>query len=524
MGHLQLLVALLLATVLMVPLAERIAVPYPVLLAGVGLLLAFLPGLPPVEVPPDLLLPLLLPPLLYAAAVRTSWRSFIKDLTPITLLAVVLVAVSAFAVAVAARTLLPGLPWSAAVVLGAAVAPPDPVTATSVAGRLRLPHRLVAVIEGEGLFNDVTALVLYQVALAAAITGTFSPPKALGTFALSALGGTALGLAAGWGARRVLERLQLPAAESGLTLLVPYVAFLAAEAAHISGVLAVVAAGLYLGHHGPGALSLAGRAQGRAFWSVVDLLLTGLAFLVVGLQLRTVITEGTFEHGPPVGTAAVVLLVLLAARAACVFPVALAGRMRADGEAAPCGWREGLVVTWSGMRGVVTVATALALPAEVDSGGPFPYRADLLFVAFSVVVVTLLLHGLTLPWLVRRLDVGQPEESEDAAEREVAAQAISAALDRLPEVVADRDVDPEIVETVRGHYRDALAALDHEGREGTDTPPEVERLRRTRELDEEVLQIARDEALRLRADAAFDPRVVDRVIRRLELRVLGDHR
>jgi monovalent cation/hydrogen antiporter len=219
--HPELVVGLLLVILVVVPLAERVGLPYPVLLTGLGAVLAFLPGVPAVELPPDLLLPLLLPPLLFAAARRTSWRSFIRDLTPITLLALVLVFVSAFAAAVTARALLPGLPWAAALVLGASVGPPDALAATSVAHRLRLPHRLVTVLEGEGLFNDTAALVLYQVALAAALTGSFSPPAAAASLAFSAAGGTVLGLAIAWLARRGLDRMHAPAVESGITLLVP---------------------------------------------------------------------------------------------------------------------------------------------------------------------------------------------------------------------------------------------------------------------------------------------------------------
>src|SRR5215211_4535500 len=390
METLELLVGLLAAVAVVVRLAGRTNIPEPVLLVVAGLAVALIPGLPEVELDPQLILALFLPPLLYWAALHTDPRDLRANLRPIALLAVGLVLATTAAVAWLGHAVL-GLPWAVAVVLGAIVSPPDPVAAVAVAGRLGLPRRMVTILEAEGLLNDATALVLYRVAVAAAVSGTFSLGEAGVELAVSAVGGTAVGLAVGFVGSRVLRRVSEAPVENTVKLLLPYVAWLAAERLHASGVLAVLACGLLMTRHW-GSISSGARLQARQLWE-------GLSFVLEGVQLRTVVEGIEGRSLADLALAALALnLVVIVVRLALVYPASWLPRLSArvrERDPFP-GWGWVTVIGWAGMRGVVSLALALAIPTRVDAGGPFPDRNLVVFLAFSVIVVTLVGQGLTL--------------------------------------------------------------------------------------------------------------------------------
>ncbi|MET7638887.1 Na+/H+ antiporter [Streptomyces sp. NPDC005438] len=526
MDQLALLFALLLAAVVMVPVGERLGLPPPVLMTLFGGVLAMIPQVPVVEVPPEYILPLVLPPLLYAAAQRTSWREFAANRRPIFLLAVALVFVTTAAVAAVANALVPGLGLAAAVALGALVAPPDPVAATAVAGRLGLPRRLVSILEGEGLFNDVTAITLYHVAIAAAVTGTFSWPHAAGELLLSAVVAVAVGLAMGWGAHRLMSLLGDATLQTGLTLLVPFASYVLAEEFEGSGVLAVLATALFLSSgQVMDADDVSGRLVGQTFWSVIDTLVTGVAFGLIGLELHNVVgtVEGRWSELLPAALAVVAVVIVV--RLLWLLPAAwLARRLHRSkdvDEDIPLGWRETVVIWWSGMRGVASVALALAVPFTVEGGRDFPERDAILFLAFAVVLVTLVFQGLTLPWLVRRLKVRANSARERELERQLALRCAKAAKRRLREIEREEDLPEELSEAL-GHRAWELGArispyfASEERREAQDQ--RVQRLKWAQRLQSELLSAARHEVLAARSEPGFDPEVVDRVLRQLDVR------
>ncbi len=320
MDQLALLFTLLLGAVVTVPLGRRAGLPPPVLMTLLGAVLAVLPFVPDVDVPPELILPLVLPPLLYAAVQRTSWRQFAANARPILLLAVALVLVTTAAVAAVAHAVVPGLPLAAAVVLGALIAPPDPVAATAVAGSLGLPRRLVSIMEGEGLFNDVTAIVVYHVAVAAVVSGTFSWGRAAGELVLSAVVALLVGGVLGWAGEKLAGLLDDPTLQTGLTLLVPFTAYALAEQLLGSGVLAVLTSALHLAHRTADADDVTGRLAGNAFWEVVDTLVTGVAFGLIGLELHNVFRTAEGRPGGLLAWSAVVVAVVVGVRLLWLLP------------------------------------------------------------------------------------------------------------------------------------------------------------------------------------------------------------
>ncbi|MDQ0712754.1 Na+/H+ antiporter [Streptomyces luteogriseus] len=527
MDQLALLFVLLLGAVISVPVGDRFKVPAPVLMTLLGIVLALLPFVPNVEIAPDLILPLLLPPLLYAAVRRTSWRQFAANKRPIFLLAVALVFVTMACVAAVAEAIVPGLPLAAAFALGALVAPPDPVAATAVAGQLGLPRRLVSILEGEGLFNDVTAIVLYHVAIAAAVSGTFSPWKAGLDLVLSAVVAVGVGLALGWGANKLMEVLGDATLQIGLTLLVPYASYVMAEELHGSGVLAVLTTALFLAEYGSDADDVMTRLAGHTFWNIVDTLVTGVAFGLVGLELHNAIRTASGRWGELLWWAAVVVVVVVFARLLWLLPATwLTKRLHARrdyDEDIPVSWRETVVMWWSGMRGVASVALVLAIPLETDAGAPFPSRDEIIFIAFGVIMATLVLQGLTLPWLVRMLGVKADTDREKEFAKALAIRAAKAAKRRLREIEGNEELSEELSEQMlRRAYeigvRISPELAEDERREAYREG--ARRVKRVRRIQQEMLSAARHEVLAARSEPGADPEVVDRVLRHLDVRSL----
>jgi Na+/H+ antiporter len=516
METLELLVGLFAALAVVVTLAGRTTLPEPVLLVAVGLAVALIPGLPEIELDPELTLALFLPPLLYWAALHTDVRDLRSNLRPISLLAIGLVLVTTAAVAVLAHAVL-GLPWAVAVVLGAIVSPPDPVAAVAVSGRIGLPRRLITILEGEGLLNDATALVTYRVAVAAAVSGGFSLGQTGVELVLSAVGGTAIGLAVGWVGSRILRRVAEAAVENTIKLLLPYLAWLAAERVHASGVVAVLACGLLMARNWA-AISSRARLQARQLWDWLVFILEGLSFLLIGLQLRTVIEGIEGRSLADLAWAALLLnLVVIAVRLAWVFPASWLPRLSASvRERDPYpGWRAVAVVGWAGMRGVVSLALALAIPTSVDGGGPFPHRNLVIFLGFSVIVVTLVGQGLTLPLVIRRLGVEAPEEEAGADPRHVLGRLSEVALDRLDALDPEADgVPAELVDRLRARYRARLAHLDQQEDDGGDRRGGGDAYA---ELVGRLLRAQREELARLRDEGAITPEVARKLDHDLDL-------
>ncbi|MCX4822460.1 Na+/H+ antiporter [Streptomyces sp. NBC_01142] len=525
MDQLALLFALLLGAVVTVPLGERLGLPAPVLMTLAGIVLAFLPFVPSVDVPPEFILPLLLPPLLYASVQRTSWRQFTVNIRPILLLAVALVFVTTAAVAAVANAVVPGLPIAAAVALGALVAPPDPVAATAVAGSLGLPRRMVSILEGEGLFNDVTAIVLYHVAIAAAVSGTFSWPAAVGDLVLSGVVAVAVGLALGWLSNKLMGLLGDATLQIGLSLMVPFVSYVLAEELKGSGVLAVLTTALFLAEHTADADDVMGRLAGNTFWQIVDTLVTGVAFGLIGLELHNVFGTADGREMQMVGWGAAIVAVVVGVRLMWLLPATwLAKRLhtrRDYDEEIPVTWRETVIMWWAGMRGVASVALALAIPLKTDSGADFPGRDEIIFIAFAVVMATLVLQGLTLPWMVRRLGVRADADVERELERRLALRATKAARHRLREIEAVEELPEDVSERLLRRAYDMGARIssdiiDDERRDWF--AKRQDRLRTTQRIQREMLSAARHEVLSARSEPGANPEVVDRVLRHLDVR------
>lgn len=515
MAGLTLLLALAAATVLLAPLAERINLPYPVIMLMFGLALAFVPGMPVPAVNPELILPLVLPPLLFAAARRTSWRQFLDNRRAITMLAVALVGVTAFSVGLSLQAVVPGLPLIAAMALGAAVAPPDPVAATAVAHKLRLPRRLRTILEGEGLSNDATSLVLYEVAVTSTMAGAFAPWHAGATLAAALVIGVAVGLAIAVSTRWLLGRLPAHPAGSALVLVMPFAAYVAADAAHGSGVLAVVTIALALSRYSDHESAQTRLVSGTT-WEIIELLVTGAAFAFVGLEVRAVADQVGGSVGALIGQALLILAVVVIVRFLWIFPVAgLDERFlrKRRNRAEPVGWREMTVASWAGMRGVVTLAAVLALPPG------FPERERLIFIAFVVIIGTMLAQGLTLPLIVKLLKVTVSGDEQKAEEQDLLQRGRDAGFRRLEEVRERGDVDPRVIDEARENadrmFHSLGLSADEDDGKGSIHAHDSGTINA---LKEEMLEAARDAVVGARSDSGTDPLIVDRVLRRLDAR------
>ncbi|HEY8067515.1 MAG TPA: Na+/H+ antiporter [Burkholderiales bacterium] len=465
MGAVQIVVFLLLCSVVLGWLSRRAGVPYPVALVLGGGVLGFAPGLPQLDIDPQFLLVLVLPPILYQAALLTSWRDFKANLRPIGLLAIGLVIVTTLAVGATLKLLIPGIPWAAAFVFGAIVSPPDAVAATAILSRLNMPRRIVTVLEGESLVNDASGLVLYKLAVAAVLTGTFSFFGASVAFATVSLGGLAIGIAVGLAFIGLHRLIGDAFTEVLVSLSIPYTVYVAAEAAHCSGVLAVVAAGLVRGRFTPAIVSAEMRILARSVWNILVFMMNSLIFMLIGMALSGVMSRLTgYSAWQLAGDACWVTLVAVAVRFAWVYPATfvprwLSRRLRAA-EAAPQRG-EVFIMSWCGMRGIVSLAAALALPEQVESGEPFPYRDMIIFFTFVVISVTLVVQGLSLTPLIRRLKLGtDPGAHEEHMRARVAlGKAAVAAIDAG---AAAENMPRDLVARVRAEFNDRIgAAMPH---------------------------------------------------------------
>jgi monovalent cation/hydrogen antiporter len=511
------LAALLAAVALLLVAAERTSIPYPILLVVGGLGLGFVPGIPEIQLPPDLVLVAVLPPLLYGAAFFTSLRDLRENAAAITFLAIGLVLTTMVVVAAVAHMLIPGLSWAGAFVLGAIASPTDPTAATAIAERLGLPRRLVALIEGESLVNDGTALVAYKFAVAAVLSGSFSMTDAAGRFALNVVGGIAIGLAVGFLVRQLRLRIDDPALAITVSLLSGYFAYLPAQAAGVSGVLAAVTIGIYMGWYTPELTTWQTRLQGIAVWEILFFVLNALLFALVGLQLPVIVDALSGRSASTLlGYAAAVTLGVLVARFLWVVPgtYVTAWSRRRTGPIQNPG-RASILLGWSGMRGAVSLAAALALPLTTDSGAAFPNRELIIFLTFGVIFGSLVVQGLTLPAVMKILgieDEGRAEKEETKAR----LYAAEAALARLEELASEEWVQEDTLERLRGLFgfrRERFRTRFDPQSDGT----VEERSVAFQRLMHELLAAERDAVFEMRRTRRIDDQVMRRVIRDLDL-------
>jgi monovalent cation/hydrogen antiporter len=506
------LLGLLVALAALLALAPVLRLPVPVLLVSSGVGLGFVPGLPRIVLPPDIVLVALLPPLLYSAAFFTSLRDLRSNLRPISLLAIGLVGTTMTGVAAVAHGWL-GLSWSAAFTLGAVVSPTDALAVTEIAGRVAMPRRIVAILEGESLVNDGTALVLYKAAVGAAVGSGFSLFHVGARLVLNVLAGIAIGLVVGFAVRQVRRRIEDPPIEVALAVLTGYLAYLPASAAGVSGVLAAVTAGVYMGWYTPELTNVETRLTGNAFWEILTFLVNALLFVLVGLQLRPIVhtLSGSRDY---VADAALVCTAVVVIRIVWVpvftyLPRFLFRRVRERDPYPP--WQAPAIISWAGIRGGVSLAAALALPTG------FPDRDLIVFVTFCVIVATLVVQGMTLPTLIGA--IGVPADDGGAAREDAKARikAAQAALARLEELVADGVVHPDSAERLRGAYGFRVnrfrERLDGDGARG-----EVEeRSARYQRVRRELLDAERGAVVALRNSGLINDDVMNRVQRDIDL-------
>ncbi|GJF19641.1 MULTISPECIES: Na+/H+ antiporter [Streptomyces] len=508
---------------------RRTPVPAPLLLVAAGLAVSYVPGVPDYTLDPHVVLPLLLPPLLYTAATDSSYLDLRAQLRPVALLSVGYVLFATFVVGCAAYLIVPGLPLTAALVLGAVVAPPDAVAATAVARRVGLPSRITTILQGESLVNDATAITAYKVALAAAVGEGATWAGGIGEFLIAAVGGVGVGLVLmvpiHWLRTHVKDALP----QNTLSLLIPFVAYAVAEQVHASGVLAVVVVALYLGHRS-WEVDFATRLQEEAVWKMVAFVLESAVFALIGLQLPVVLKGlGAYEGAEAAWYAVAVFLVVAAARFVWVYPATLLPRMlsaRIRAREEDPGWKGPFVISWAGMRGVVSLAIAFSIPLTVHGGAPFPERNLILFLTFTTVIGTLVVQGVTLPPLIRLLKFPPHDvQAETLAEANAQAQASRAAEQCLDDLLADeRNALPaplaERLRTVLERRRNAVWE-----RLGQANPVTGETIDDTyRRLSREMISAEREVFVRLRDGRYIDDEMLRTLLRRLDLEEAAAYR
>jgi len=466
----QTLVVLLAVLAAVGVVSLRLTIPPAILLVLAGIVLGIIPGLPTVALAPEFFLLFILPPLIYDAAVAMSWREFRFNLRPISLLAVGCVVFTTATVAAASHWLL-GLSWPVGFLLGAIVSPPDAVAPISIARRMQLPRRIIVILEGEGLANDATALILYRFAVAAVSIGMFSFGHAIGTFAAIVAGEILWGVGVGWLMLRLRRWVREPQIEITLSILTPFLAYWPPEQLGGSGVLATVTAGLYISWNGLRLISAATRLQGVFFWNLIIYLIEGMVFLVTGLQARALIAGiGDFSWSETIISALVVGAAVIVTRFIWIYPAAYLPRwlvpaIRRKDPSPP--WQWPFILGYAGIRGVVSLAAALAIPLTTQSGDPFPDRNLIIFLTFFVILLTLVGQGLMLPAMIRWLGLANAGRRERHVERleqsRAQRQAIEAAIERLDQLRAELTLPDEVFAPLGARYRDQLNHVAPDG-------------------------------------------------------------
>lgn len=505
--------------------ADRLRISYPILLVIAGLGIGLIPGLPVVALDPELVFLIFLPPLLFEAAWKTSWHDFKSMRRPIARMAIGLVFFTMTAVAVAAYYLIPGFTWPLAFLLGAIVSPPDAVAATSALRQIKLPKKLSALIEGESLVNDASALIAYRYALMAAASGGFLFWDATLQFFLVSGAGIGIGVLVGYLFTLTLRHLlNNPTVETSVSLMAPFVSYLLAEHFDASGVLAVVCTGLFISFRSYEIFSFETRMKMNSFWETLIFLLNGFVFILIGLQLPAILADMNGHSVPEmIGYGLLISLVAIVVRFIWVFPVAMtADIFNKAGSKNWRSWRELIVLSWSGMRGIVSLAAALALPMTTWNGEPFTARSPILFITFIVILVTLIVQGLTLPALVRRLGVARGETeilNEERLLRLAVSNSTLAFIDRQ----LSAQLTPEIAARVReriSYQADYLRDILEESRDpelASDVILRHQSLRRYFQAQVEIVDHQREVLLRMHNAGSFSEEMIDKMERELDV-------
>jgi CPA1 family monovalent cation:H+ antiporter len=513
--------AVLAAVTLLLVIAYFVRVPYPIVLVLGGLGLGFTPGVPNVELEPDLVLVIFLPPLLYGAAFFSSLRDLRANLRPVASLSIGLVLATTFAVGAVAHQVIDGMSWAAAFTLGAVLAPTDPVAATAIAGRLGAPRRFVTVVEGESLINDATALVLVKFAVAAVVAGTFSAPMAFGEFLASSAGGIAIGIAVSWVIAGVRKKLDDPLTEITISLLTPFLAYLPAASVGASGVLAAVTSGIWLGWRAPVLITPSTRLQSTASWEILTFVLNATLFVLLGTQLPGIIdaVSDSYSTGTLLGYGAAVTAAVIGVRFLWVYATQGLRRIRrtqASEVKNPIPpWGETFLVAFTGMRGAVSLAAALAIPELTDAGDAFPARDLIVLLVYIVILVTIVGQGLLLPLVIKfvGLDDGATTEAKESKARLKAAKA---AIARLEELGSEAWVGEDTATRMKGAYEFRIRRFSARFDEDDDGAVE-DRSQAYQRLRREALNAERAEVIRLRDIGFISADVLHRIERDLDL-------
>jgi monovalent cation/hydrogen antiporter len=508
--NLLLILSLLFLCSMLTMLSEKLRISYPIFLVIAGLLISFIPGIAPITLQPELVFLIFLPPLLYAAAWNTSWKDFWQFKRPILMLAVGLVIFTSTAVAFAANAMIPDFPLALGFLLGGIISPPDAVAAASVLQNLSMPKRVLTILEGESLINDASSLIVFRVALVAVSTGQFFFWKAAQDFMLVAIAGIAIGLIIAHIVYAVHRFLPTNGSiDTSLTIISPYVMYITAEHFHFSGVMAVVSGGLFLSFRSHEIFNYNSRIQVMSFWQTLTFLLNGLVFILIGLQLPAITTAlGQYSVGSSILYAIVISLITIALRIIWVFPGAYLPRILSKKvrlkEKRPS-WQSVFVVAWSGMRGVVSLASALAVPMTLGNNLAFPHRNLILFITFVVILFTLVLQGLSLPFVIRWLKL-RDDESETAAEQEleVRLRLASAALTYMQSEHGDELGDVDAFRRLKERYERMIEITNKKLLKEEDMAVTGGFLPRYRRMLLEIVAVRRKALQELRREQKYD--------------------
>lgn len=510
------------ATSIVVGIGQKLRLPWPALMVVIGIAGAFIPTFAEVTIEPELILPLFLPPLLFAAAQKTSWALFAIRWRSILGMAVALVGVTVAAVAGSALLLIPGITIAAAVALGAMLAPPDPVAVDAVAGTVSIPRRIMSSLQSEGLFNDAASLVIFQTAMAAALAGTeVDFGNLIVSFLLSAVIAITIGFVVVFVVWWVMEKIDHTIARSSLMLVLPFGVYLLAEHFHASGVIAVVVAALEVRRRDVEGNS-AERVTQASTWQVLEMLITGIAFGLIGLDLRLIAEEESAGLGRAVLVGLAIAGVIIAVRFAWLLlgTAMESARTRHDPDAAPRSVRDAVLMTWGGMRGLATIALALSIPQFTATGDPFPGRSEMVVAAAVVLLVTLVLAGLTFPAIVGLLGIDDEEERERTQTAQIAKRAYAAALRQIKD---DDSLPDEVSEALRAKFktlRTQLLGTPDDQASSEQAAVFREHRRQLVAVQKQAMQAARAEVLRARNERGTDPEIADRVLRRFDLQAV----
>lgn len=522
-SYLFLCLALIITVSLLVMLGQKLRISYPIFLVLGGLLISFIPGIPNIKINPELIFLIFLPPLLYDAAWNTSWKDFWRWRRVISVLAFGLVIVTSVVVAFVSSSLIPGFTLSLGFLLGGIISPPDAVAATSVLKGIKVPRRVVAILEGESLINDASSLIVFRFALVAVIAGTFVWHEAIVDFSLVTFMGIVVGLVIALVLYAVMRWLPTtPSIDTALSFTAPYLMYLTAEHFHVSGVMAVVSGGLFISYRSHELFSHSSRLQSVSMWSTTTFVLNGLVFMLIGLELP-VIMEGLEDYslGEAIGYSLVIAVAIIITRIAfalfaSMFTVFIS-RFITVADDRP-GWQGPLIIGWAGMRGVVSLAAALSIPLLLNNGNPFPHRNLILFITFVVIFITLVVQGLSFPLIIRWVKYQDPDHVLPAKtqDEQIQLQLLKVALEKLIKKYPGESVDNALLANLKTRYENESGLIaNHSGTAEPET--EKETVDEFRKVFAELIKAQRRELMKFRTQEGFEDEIIRKHENQLDL-------